>query len=231
MQAGARIRAALETCSTVLVIIAASALIWTVFFKQPPAVAEAQLPISDSRETIAAPHLVNVEGSGSIAIVEFTDFQCPFCARHQKDTFPILKKNLIETGKARYITMHHPLQSHPQAMAAAEAAQCAAAQGKFPQMREHLFSHQNELASANYVSFAASIGLDTASFAQCLQEHTALARVEADQKEAERLGVRATPTLFVGRMRSDGGVDLVRRLMGALPLQTILDEVTKVSPS
>jgi protein-disulfide isomerase len=213
----------------VLVIVSASALIWTLFFKQPPAVAEAPPPISDVEETVAATHLVNVEGSGSIAIVEFTDFQCPFCARHQQDTFPTLKRDLIDTGKARYITMHLPLRSHPQAMAAAEAAQCAAAQGKFPEMREQLFGHQNELAAADYASFAASIGLDTASFAQCLREHAALPRVAADEKEAERLGVKGTPTLFIGRVRSDGGVDLLRRLGGALPLQTILDEFPKVS--
>jgi len=88
MTALQRAKSILETLSTVLVIVAASGLIWTMFNRKPAAAAAPPPPTSDVKATIDATHLTHVAGSGSIAIVEFSDFQCPFCARHATETLP-----------------------------------------------------------------------------------------------------------------------------------------------
>jgi protein-disulfide isomerase len=226
-----RATAALETLSTLLVIVAASALLWTIFFKQPRSASAAPPLVQDVTETIAGFHLTNVRGTGEIAIVEFTDFQCPFCARHAAETLPALEKELIDTGKARYFVVNLPLPMHPQAKPAAEAAECAAEQGKFWVMHDLLFERQQEVAKsddASLVGYANELGLDAARFERCLREDVALARVKADQDLAVRVEARGTPTIFLGRMRADGGVDALKRVNGAAGLQTILDAIAKL---
>lgn len=223
-----RAKGGLETLSTLLVVVAASGLIWTLFFKQHPAAAHASSPISDVKETIEAKHLTHMEGSGPIAIVEFTDFQCPFCAKLQNETLPTLKKEFVATGKARYITMHLPLKMHQQALAAAEASECAAKQGKFAEMRDLLFEKQKELPAANLANYAADLGLDKAGFTTCLATHAGLMKVKSDQAVASALRINTTPELFIGRMRKDGGVDLLRHVRGAQPVNVLMEEVAKL---
>lgn len=229
MSALGRVNATLETLSRVLVIVAASGLIWTVFFKPETVPPPPLPPITDVNETIDAKHLTNVEGSGPIAIVEFTDFQCPFCARHQSETVPTLKKEFVEHGRARYITLHLPLPMHPQALDAAEAAECAADQGGFWKMHETLFARQKDLATTNYVALAPELGLKLSEFEACVDSDNALMRVKAHANEARRLGVKSTPVFFLGRVRTDGGVDLLRRINGAQPFETFSTELAKMT--
>jgi len=198
------------------------------FNRKPAAAAAPPPPTSDVKATIDATHLTHVAGSGSIAIVEFSDFQCPFCARHATETLPALRKDLIDSGKARYIMLNLPLAMHPQAIPAAEAAECAAAQGKYWEMHDLLFEKQKELANADYMAYARRLGLDAERYATCLSDDRTMAKIKADEKEAERLGVNTTPALFVGRVRPDGGVDLLRRVNGARPLSVFTDEVAKL---
>ena len=226
----ARLKSWFETLSTLLVIVAASGLIWTLFFKQQPAAANAPLPpISDVEETIDAKHLTNVEGSGPIAIIEFSDFQCPFCARHATATLPTMKKELLDSGKARYIGMNLPLDMHPHALPAAEAAECAANQGAYWRMHELLFAQQKDLATANYVALAGELGLNLREFETCLDSDNALQRVKAHANEAQRLGVRSTPVFFLGRVRADGSIDLLKRINGARPFETFSTELAKMT--
>ena len=178
MKTFARIKAALETLSTVVVIAAAVALLWTIFFKKPePAVAAAPPKVQEVQESIPAPRLTNVMGSGPLAIVEFTDFQCPFCKRHATETLPVLLKEIA--GKARYVSLHLPLQMHQQAVPAAEAAECAAEQGKFWEMHAALFGKQSELGSHDYASLAREVGADVERFDACRAAGKARARVSA----------------------------------------------------
>ena len=229
MKVFARIKTALETLSTVLVIVAASGLVWTLFFKQQPTAASATPPpISDVKETIEAKHLTNVDGSGEIAIVEFFDFECPFCARHATGTLPALKKELLDSGKARYIAMNLPLQMHPHALPAAEAAECAADQGEFWRMHELLFAKQKDLATTNYVALAGELGLNLREFKTCLESDKALNRVKGQMNEAQRLGVMSTPAFFLGRVRADGSLDLLKRINGARPFDVFSAELAKV---
>jgi protein-disulfide isomerase len=229
MTAWGRANAAFEMLSRVLVIVAASGLVWTLFFKRPTEPPPPLPPVTDVNETIAAKHLTNVEGSGPIAIVEFADFQCPFCARHATNTLPTMKKELLDSGKARYVAMNLPLDMHPHALPAAEAAECAANQGAYWRMHELLFAKQKDLATTNYVALAGELGLNLREFEACLDSDNALKRVKAHINEAQRLGVRSTPIFFLGRVRDDGSVDLLKRINGARPFGTFSTELAKMT--
>ena len=225
-----RVKTALEMVSTVLVIVAAGALLWTTYSRAKAA--EPPPLVSDVRDTIAAEHVRNVVGTGEIAIVEFSDFQCPYCAKHATDTFPTLKKELIDTGKARYVSMALPLTTiHPFAESAAVAAECAARQGRYAAMHDALFANQQGLASAfknNFTEQAHAIGLDAATFDACMGGPDALAAVKADAAEAQRLKANSTPSFFVGKQRADGGIDLLKRIGGAAPADVLVSTVAAI---
>ena len=136
-----------------------------------------------------------------ITIVEYTDFQCPFCTRHLSDTYPLLLENYIETGVVRYVFKDFPLQSiHPQATIAAEAARCAGDQGQWLEMHDLLFTNQNQWSVSDpipvFVSYADQLGLDTAVFQACVESRQYQAAVEADLQEGSGFGVTGTPTFF-----------------------------------
>lgn len=222
-----RVKSWLEVVSMVAVIAAAGFLSWSVYQRSQTEAVSAAPAVADVDVEIGPEFVRNVAGSGSVVVVEFTDFQCPFCARHATGTVPELRKAL--DGQARYVVVNLPLENHPQAIPAAEAAECAAEQGKYWEMHDALFARQSELAATNYGLVAAALGVDVGRFDACLQADAALARVKADVALAARLGVRATPTLFIGRMNSGGGVDLLKQINGAAPAETFIAEAVKVS--
>jgi protein-disulfide isomerase len=143
-----------------------------------------------------------------ITIVEFTDYQCPFCNRHFQQTYPQLLSNYIETGLARYVFKDFPLTSiHPQAMEAAEAARCAGEQDAFIEMHDTLFSRQSEWgtpdAATLFTGYASELGLDAEAFSACLADGRYQAAIQDDLDDGIRLGVTGTPGFFInGRFLS-----------------------------
>ena len=135
-----------------------------------------------------------------VTIIEFSDLQCPYCARHALNTFPEIKRNYIDTGKVRYAARDFPLHMHPFAMPAAVATRCAGEQGKFWEYRHALFDRQNELATSPYDSLAAELGLDVPSFAECRKNPAQAAAVRADVALAGSSGITSTPSFVVGRI-------------------------------
>jgi protein-disulfide isomerase len=149
-----------------------------------------RVPIGDSPQRGRADALVT--------IVEFADFQCPFCKR-VRETLGQLERD--RGDRIRIVFKHNPLPFHPNAMPAAEASLAAEAQGKFWQMEEVLFENQTALGRADLERYAARIGLDLGRFRRDLDGHAHRARIEADQRLASDLGARGTPTFFVnGRL-------------------------------
>lgn len=138
-----------------------------------------------------------------VTIVEFTDFQCPYCVRHFEQTFPQIRADYIDTGKVRYVFMDFPLTSiHPQAPLAAEAARCAGEQDAYLEMHHELFARQGEWsnrsdAGAIFSGLAEGLGLDTNAFGECLANGRYTAAVQADLEQGERLGVNGTPAFFL----------------------------------
>jgi protein-disulfide isomerase len=155
------------------------------------------------------------DGSARLVLVEFTDYQCPFCARHARDTFPRIDAEYVKTGKLRYVTREFPLESiHPHAFKAAEAALCAGDQGKYWEMHGRLFANQRALEPGQLAAHAQAVGLDEATFAQCLAGGTKAAKIRKDLADGAKAGVTGTPAFFLGV--ADGAtVKVVRFIRGA----------------
>ena len=135
-----------------------------------------------------------------VSIIEFTDLQCPYCARHARQTFPRLRSDYIETGKVRYASRDLPLDIHPEALAAAVAARCAGEQGRFWEYREALFADQRALRSEPYVRIAGQLGLDVERLEACRRDGRQEENVLADIALARASGVRNTPGFVIGRV-------------------------------
>jgi protein-disulfide isomerase len=159
-----------------------------------------------------------------VVIVEFSDFQCPFCRRHFLQTMPLLREQFIDTGKVQYIFKDFPLDGiHPQARKAAEAANCAARQGQYWPMHDKLFAEQerwsgNSDAVTVFKQFAETLGLDTAAFGACLDGGETAAEIEEDVQEGLRAGVEGTPAFFInGRFVSGAQpFDVFRQILEQL---------------
>ncbi|RPI15862.1 MAG: DsbA family protein [Lysobacterales bacterium] len=135
-----------------------------------------------------------------VTIIEFTDLQCPYCARHAVQTFPELRRRYIETGKVRYTSRDMPLPFHAFAAPAAVANRCAGEQGRFWEFREAVFAAQSELGQAPYARIAAELGLDGERFEACRGDPRQAAAVRADLELARRHGITSTPSFVIGRL-------------------------------
>lgn len=145
----------------------------------------------------------NVLGSqdAKVSVVEFADFQCPYCARHHQSVEPTLIDEYVKTGKANILYKHLAFLG-PESVGAAVAAECAADQGKFWEYHDYLFEHQQgenqgAFTQDKLLAFGKDIGLDSAPFEKCVKGGETLARVQADTAEAQKFGVGSTPTFFV----------------------------------
>jgi len=135
-----------------------------------------------------------------IELVEFSDFQCPFCYR----AHPTVKQVLNTYGsKVRFVYRNYPLPNHPNARPAAEAAQCANEQGQFWAYHDRLFADQSKLGNDDLKASAAALGLDAGRFNACFDSHKYKARVDADMQAGNEAGVNGTPAFFInGRILS-----------------------------
>lgn len=150
-----------------------------------------------------------------LTMVEFTDYQCPYCRRFQAEVWPKLKRNYIDTGKLRYIARDLPLEFHAAAAPAAEAAHCADEQGKFWDMHAALLGGAADLTAGGIDRRARAIGLDMARFAECVARHRYSALIAAHARQADAVGINGTPGFVVGRA-AHGALTGVR-VEGAVP--------------
>jgi len=151
--------------------------------------------------------------TAAVTIIEFSDFQCPFCAQLHwaledvRQSYP---------NDVRIVYRHYPITSaHPFAMPAAQAAVCAGAQGSFESMAGVLFRHQNELGQVPWSTFAGQAGVrDTAAFQRCFRDTATERRIHADLRLGNELGVRGTPTVIVAG-----------RLISGMPERHVIDSL------
>jgi protein-disulfide isomerase len=148
-----------------------------------------------------------------ITIVEFTDYQCPFCRRFQAESWPALERNYIASGKVRFIVRDLPLRIHSAARPAAEAAHCAGEQGKFWPMHAALLDMQFD--DAILLARAQALGLDVPRFKECVLSDKYEAAIARNAAQADALGVNGTPTFIIGRV-SNGQLQGLR-IAGAIP--------------
>lgn len=137
-----------------------------------------------------------------IAIIEFSDFQCPYCKRFTDNAFKQIKENFIDTGKVQYVARDFPLNFHPQAMPAAIAATCSFKQDSYWPMRDVLFSNPKQLGDDLYQKAATDLSLNMQEFADCLKDQSVADKVEGDLALGKSLGVRGTPSFIIGRVEN-----------------------------
>ncbi len=150
-----------------------------------------------------------------VVMVELTDYECPFCRRYQRDTFPLIKQKYVDTGKVRYVVRDLPLDIHPHAATAAEVARCAAAQGKFWPMRQALLADREGFSAERYAVLAGDAGLAPAALRTCLDQGRFRDAVKADRADALAAGFDRTPSFVIGRETPKGIAGV--RVVGAAP--------------
>jgi protein-disulfide isomerase len=138
-----------------------------------------------------------------VTIVEFIDYECPFCQGYAQDTWPQLKANYVETGKLRYVVLDFPLGRHEHARPAAIAAACAGEQGRYWEMHQALLDAGGQLLDAELEAQGRRLGLDAARFASCRADGRHQARLDADIAAARAVGARGTPSFLVGASAGD----------------------------
>lgn len=219
-----KLRAALDIAATISVTIASLAVLWYTLsprlLSQPAAAdgnAKAVENVESRHLAIDAPDAKQYP-QARLALVEFSDFECPFCARYARETLSPLKREFVDTGQVAYIFRHLPLQGvHAQAFVAAQAAECAAQQARFWPMHDFLFRNQHTLAAVDWRGEAPALGLDEKKFQMCLSDDLVVAKIKKDEDEGQRLGIRSTPTFLLGTVDVKGTIVVRRRINGARP--------------
>jgi protein-disulfide isomerase len=180
---------------------------------------QAAAKTEDEKPKRAALTLKGLEPLGKknapVTMVEFTDYQCPFCLSFFTSTFPDLKKNFIDTGKVRFYSRDFPLEFHPNAMRAAKAARCAGDQGKFWQYRDVIGASPDRLLMPDLLGAAGGLKMNTKDFQACVESDKFKEKIESDIVEAFRIGVDGTPAFVIGKSTPDGVEGEI--IIGALP--------------
>ncbi len=201
-------------------IVTTVVVLWTLSRREPDRAAARATPaaVEDIVPVEARPsQIVWGDTAAKVVLIEFSDFECPFCGKYDAETYSRLESEFVETGMVSYMFRNMPVDAlHLSAFKAAEAAACAHEQGRFLPMRRSLFAAQNNLAIADLLARGHELGLNSDQFANCLNGFMS-GRVKDDQAEAARLGITATPTFLLGSRAADGRIRAFRRINGAQP--------------
>lgn len=159
------------------------------------------------------------EEDAPVTVIEFSDYQCPFCKRFRDDTFDQIVSNYVDTGKVKFVYRDFPLSNHPQAQKAAEATECAREQdeSKFWEMHDAIFANQGAIAVENLKQYALAMGLNGATFDTCLDSGKYAEETQKDFQDGAAAGISATPSFFVNG-------ELVR---GAKPYSAFVEAIDR----
>ncbi len=176
---------------------------------------------------LAGSHRIGSSGA-TVAVVEFSDYQCPYCRGFYERIYPRLKKEYVETGIVQFVHKDLPLKSmHPQALPAALAASCAGLQKRFWPMHEALYASHDQLSPMLYSQLARQLGLDEAKFGICLGDAAREEIVMRDVAEAQGLGITGTPSFVIGRIHGDT-LTVERLAKGAPSFEDFAQEIEKL---
>ncbi len=186
----------------------------------PDAQAPQQVTLTDElwKEVLENPVAELGKKDAKVTMVEFTDFECPFCSRFYNDSYKALVKKYVESGKMRVVFHNLPLSFHPNAHISAQAVECAADQNKYNELHDLLFQKQTEWASEPtdtvsskyFEAYAKEIGMNVAAFKKCVDSGEKKAAVDADVALGTKVGASGTPTFYFNK----------EQLVGAQPLAT-----------
>lgn len=219
----------LSTTFLIIFVFAAGLLIGSLYTKVQylekngtPVVAGANTDTTGTNPAAptAAPQFVDAKPGGlpflgddiaPVTIIEFSDFQCPFCRTFYEDTYLQLKKDYIDTGKVKLAYRHFPLDFHAAAQVSAEAAECANDQGKFWEYHDLLYQKQGEKGTGtieytkdDIKTWMSELGIDSGAFDACVDSGKHAETVKVDTTYAGTVGVQATPSFFVNGQKLEG---------------------------
>lgn len=211
------VRTALDVLATIALLVAAAAVTRTTIrgplrSATPPQRPPVPLPTEPvSLEEVP----VLGDPNAKIAIVVFSDFECPFCGRFSRDVLPSIKRDYIDSGRVQLVFRHFPLDRiHRRARPAAEAGECAARQGKFWTFHDAMFSDPVRLEPEDLLTYARTVGLNVETFRSCIDGESA-EHVRTDSDLARVLKVPSTPTFLLGTVQDDRRVRVTQIITGA----------------
>jgi len=140
---------------------------------------------------------VKGDPNAPVTIVEWSDFECPFCAKFYRDTLGQIDEQYIKTGKVKLVFRDFPLGFHANAQKSSEAAECAGEQGKYWEMHDILFESGVQGGVSTYKKYASDLGLNTATFNTCLDSGAMADEVSKDMKDGTAAGIRGTPGFII----------------------------------
>ncbi|WGS86474.1 thioredoxin domain-containing protein [Methylomonas sp. UP202] len=161
------------------------------------------------------------KADATIAILEFSDYECPFCGKHYKNVFPKLRESYIDKGKVKYVMKDFPLDFHAHAKKASLAARCAGEQKQYWAMHDAIFEARGQASDELIASVAQQHKLDESALKKCLDDPAQLIKVQNDIALGSRLGVNGTPAFLIGRIKDKQLVDY-RRFDGMQSFETFV---------
>jgi protein-disulfide isomerase len=223
-----RPRSVRDVVLAITIVVFGSYGLWWLLSRLSPVVPRPAVSVEDiSIPVELESRLMLGQQSAPAAIVLFSDFQCPFCARFAETTLPEIKRELVETGRVSFYFRHSLGPSHTFAAAAAELAECADRTGNFWRIHDALFAAKARLSDALLDNLNGAFGLTRRKPDEC---RDAAASVEADQRWALKVGVTGTPFFLVGRRQDDGIVQFRYAFAGARPLGEFREMVDRLVP-
>lgn len=232
-------RTVLNDLATVAVIVMCGTIVWTLITRKP---SDRRPRSTESAQVPSAPLVLTDSASLGSAnspavVIEFSDFQCAYCAAFARESLPTLKREYIDTATLQLVFRHLPIDRiHANARQAAAAAECAGLSGQFWEMHDRLFQDANDVGPASIKRHAQELGLDPAGFDSCLSS-SVTDRIRRDVDAARALRISGTPTFLIGHRLPDGRIKVAKVLAGALPvdefreaLDQVLDRVAQALP-
>ena len=168
--------------------------------------------------------------TAKVALIEYFDYQCSFCAEFFNDTMPEVVTDYILKNKVKYIVRDFPLEhAHPNALRAAEAARCANDQEKFWPMHDALMGNADSLDRPKLSVYARDVGLELASFDKCVDSRKYASKIKDMIGDGKKLGVEGTPTFFLGVADASGQkIESVQRFDGAIPFPKLKEAIDRL---
>ena len=171
------------------------------------------------------------KANAKVTLIEYSDYQCPFCSRHSKQTMPEVVKNYVNEGKVKFLMREFPIPSlHSRATAASQAALCAGEQGKYWEMHDILFNNQRKMSDEDLQGYGAEIGLDTDKLTDCMAQEATSEQIEKDIAEGKLMGVRGTPSFVLGLTDPDdpNKVRVTKFVRGARDYDSFAKEIDEL---
>ena len=173
------------------------------------------------------------QADAAVIVIEFTDYQCPFCKRFSKSTLPQIITEYIDTGKVKYVLREFPLKSiHPSADKLAQAALCAGDQGKYWEMHDSFFKGTTRPNPRDLSKEITALKLDAKTFNACMDSDKYAKKIATDISDGAKLGVRGTPSFFIGKPKKGDSstvhaTKMLRGAQGFPAFKKVIDELLK----